>query len=767
MAGLEVDAMYPVAGIFNDVIVAQVVKTRPHPEADRLTICDVDIGKSTLLQVVCGASNVRPGLNVALAMVGANLPGGIKIKASKLRGELSEGMLCSTTELGIDDRSEGILELPNDAPIGIDIRDYLVLNDMVFDIDLTPNRADCLSVLGITRELAALNRLPLNEKPSDLAPITIKDTLNVNLISAEACPQYAGRVIRGINSNAVTPIWMKERLRRAGVRALHPVIDITNYVMLELGQPMHAFDLSCIEGDINVRYSNLGETIVLLNGQEVTLEPKVLVIADNKNPLAIAGVMGGQESSVQSHTTDVFIESAFFNPLAIAGVARSYSLSSDSSQRYERGVDPNIQCLALERATYLLHSIVGGEIGPVVLVNDSSHIPSTACVLFKPSSVLRLTGVDIAPDDMEEMLILLGMRVVCRQDVWEVTIPSHRFDISLEVDLVEEIIRLHGYNHIPSTVLQVNMQAGQINAHDRLLNTIALFLSNKGYCETISYSFVDPELQQVLYPDKQTMQLLNPISPELSEMRVGLWSGLLASMLYNAHRQQSALKLFESGVVFDVIDGHVHESPKIAGLMMGDYGQLNWSEKSGSYDFFDMKGDLQALMQLLNHRDVKFVKDTHSSLHPGKSARVVLGDADIGWIGVLHPRFMDVFDLNNEVMLFELSLTPLLNDKVVSYLPISKYPQTRRDLSLIVNENTCAMDIDSAIREVVDSSILKAVDVFDVYAGESIPNGKKSLAIALTLQNDNRTLVDTEINSMMDLILQTLNSRFSIVLRTV
>lgn len=767
MAGLEVDSLYPVAGEFDQVIVARVLQTRAHPQADKLTLCDVDAGGSEPIQVVCGAANVRPGLHVALAMIGANLPGGMQIKETKLRGELSQGMLCSASELGLDEKSEGILELPDDAPIGVDIREYLVLNDYVFDVDLTPNRADCLSVLGIARELAALNKLSLKSCPNDVTPLTLDETLSVKLHAPDACAQYASRIIRGINPHAVTPIWMKERLRRSGVRSLHPVVDITNYVMLELGQPMHAFDLQTIQGDIHVRYAKAEETLTLLDGQEVVLDQRVLVIADNEKPLAMAGIMGGEDSAVKPHTTNIFLESAFFSPLAIAGVARRYGLCSDSSQRYERGVDPELQRLALERVTYLLQSIVGGQVGPIEWVNEPSQLPVSAHVQFNPAKVLKLSGLDIPYDDMEQMLKRLGMTVTHHSDVWDIKVPSHRFDITLDVDLVEEIIRLYGYDKIPTTTLQVRMQAGNINQHERLLMTMGSFLCNRGYRETISYSFVDPELQQALYPDRQTMQLLNPISSELSEMRVGMWSGLLASMIHNIHRQQSALKLFESGVVFHVIDGQVKEFPCIAGLVTGQYGQLNWSESSGTYDFFDMKGDLQSLFVSLSQQDVQFIGGQHAALHPGKTAKIVKGTQELGWIGVLHPRLMDALDLTDEVILFELSLSAMLDSHLISYQTISKYPQTRRDLSLIVDEHISAMQIEQAVRHVVDPHCLKAFDIFDVYTGESIPDNKKSLAIALTLQNDNRTLVDAEINIIIDQILKKLDEAFSVVLRAV
>lgn len=765
MAGLEVDAVSPVAGEFNSVVVAHVLRTTPHPQADKLTICEVDAGSSSPIQVVCGASNVCAGLKVALAMIGANLPGGMIIKETMLRGQLSQGMLCSVTELGLDDSSDGIMELPDDAPIGMDIRTYLALNDEVLDLDLTPNRADCFSILGVAREVAALNNLPLKARPEMIVQPSCTDALTIQLQAPEACAHYCGRVIRGINPQAITPLWIKERLRRSGVRVVHPVVDITNYVMLELGQPMHAFDLQSLNPGIEVRYSKTGEKLVLLDGQTLTFNDPVLVIADQQKPLAIAGIMGGEQSAVQADTVDVFLESAYFNPVLVAGVARRFNLCSDSSQRFERGVDPNVQICALEYATSLLQTIAGGTVGPITAVSNPEHLPIRPQIMFNPDKVLRLSGLDVPKTDMARILIGLGMTVEQTDAMWTVNVPSHRFDITLDVDLVEEIIRLHGYDKFVATPVMTSMQAGNINLIERLTMQISVFLNDRGYNETISYSFVDPHFQRVIYPDTQTMQLLNPISSELSEMRVGMWPGLLASMIYNIHRQQTAIKFFESGVVFDVDGDLLQERACIAGLMTGEHGSLNWSESAQLFDFYDMKGDLQGLFASLQLNDARFVAASHPTLHPGKSARILIGDKEAGWIGVLHPKLQDELDLTEETMLFELSLSTLVNDKPICYQKISKYPQIRRDLSLLVDVSVQASQIEHAVRQVVDSSWLKAFDVFDVYVGESIPTGKKSVAIALTLQDDRRTLVDSEINAVISAILKKLEDEFTIILR--
>lgn len=766
MAGLEVDAVSPVAGAFSHVIVAEVISTKPHPNADKLTICEINANTDKPLQVVCGAANVRAGLKVALAMIGAELPGGFHIKESKLRGELSQGMLCSLSELGLAEQSEGIMELEKDAPVGMDLREYLTLDDHVFDVDLTPNRADCFSVLGIAREVAVLNQLPLLEQPIDTVTPTIDDVVPITLRNPEACSHYCGRVIRNINTQASTPLWMSERLRRSGIRTLHPIVDIMNYVMIELGQPMHAFDLASIQTEINVRFSNESEQIELLDGQTVTLNENVLVIADKNKPLAMAGIMGGAESAVQPDTRDVFLESAFFNPITIAGVARKYSLFSDSSQRYERGVDPKLQVKALERATSLILSIAGGLAGPVIETSDKKYLPGTINLSFDTSKVQKITGVEIPIAKMRHFLEGLGIVINSEvNDILEVTVPSHRFDIQLDVDLVEEIIRLYGYDNLKAQPMNTEVQAGVSCVNERIAAQLAVWFRDKGYHETISYSFVDPELQEALYPQHEFMQLLNPISSELSQMRVGMWPGLIASMIYNVHRQQNAIKFFELGVVFDVNQQKLTERSCIAGLLMGEHGGANWSEITRNFDFYDLKGDLQSLFNLLKLSNVAFVVSSHPALHPGQSAQIEINGQQAGWIGVLHPRLADALDLHHDVLLFELNLETLSNAVVPRYKTISKYPQIRRDLSFLVDERVSAMQIEEAVRKAATENWLKAFDVFDVYMGKGIPEGKKSLAIAMTLQDDTRTLVDAEINLLINAIIKSLENEFSIVLR--
>lgn len=765
MAGLEVDAQNPVAGPFHGVTVAEILQTRPHPQADKLTLCEVKTAQDKVYQIVCGAANVRRGLKVALAQLGAKLPNGLEIKKAKLRGELSEGMLCSAAELGLEERSDGIMELAHDAPLGQDLRDYMGLNDAVLDIALTPNRADCFSVRGIARELAAVNQTSLHTPDMPSLKPELDDAINIEILAEEACPYYCGRVIKGIATDATSPLWLKERLRRSGIRSLHPVVDILNYVMLELGQPMHAFDAAIITGAVNVRYSQPGEALALINGDTVSLRENTLVIADDNKPLAIAGVMGGEESAVHAATRDILIESAFFNPQTIAGVARSYGLCTDSSQRFERGVHPRLQIEALERASYLIQSIAGGSIGPVREVAYAAHIPPLKTISFNPCKVGQLTGLQLAEDEMAAILQRLGMTVSRTAACWQVDVPAFRFDLHLDVDLVEEITRLYGYDKIETHALQGEIKTGQTNKHELLGRKIGAFLANCGYSETISYSFVDPQIQEALCPDAPMLSLVNPISQELSVMRTGMWPGLVASMVYNLHRQQTAIRFFECGVTFGKQGQTVTERACLAGLSTGELGALNWSEKPHTLDFYDVKGDLEALFAAFNIKNAKWVQAPHSALHPGKSAQIWLDGQLAGWLGVLHPKLSDALDVSEDVVLFELYLDQFPIDVPARYRSISKYPSIRRDLSLLVDDAISVAEIEQVVRNSVPAGLLKGFAVFDLYKGEGIADGKKSLALALTLQNDERTLVDQEINAIIDAIIKELEDKLTITLR--
>ncbi|MDX2346294.1 MAG: phenylalanine--tRNA ligase subunit beta [Legionella sp.] len=765
MAGLEVDEISPASGAFTGVFVAHVLETRAHPKADKLTICTVDVGESEPVQIVCGASNVRANLKVALARIGADLPGGMHIEKTTLRGELSEGMICSSPELGLEDTAEGILELPEDAPIATPLQDYLSLNDNILMIELTPNRADCFSMRGVAREVSALTNTALNTPAIKSIPAQTKQSTAVNIIEKAACPGYALRCIQGINSNAETPLWMKERLRRAGVRPIRPVVDVTQYIMLEFGQPMHAFDASKISGDIEVRLSKKGETLTLLDNQEIVFDSEVLLIADANKPLAIAGVMGGLDSSVGPETTDILFESAFFEPHRIAGVARAHGLCTDASQRFERGVDPALHCDMLERATALLLDIAGGTPGPVVWEHTPDYLPHIN-LAFNPARVFELTGLEIPEADMQTMLKALGMAVSVENKIWQVNVPSYRFDISLEVDLVEEIARLYGYDALQPKAAFGMLKRGNLSAFHQASREASHVLSQRGYHEIISYSFVDPALQEAFYPDAKTLNLLNPLSTELSEMRVGLWPGLIAALLQNISRQQSTVRCFETGVVFDVQDNQLSERTALAGLLMGETGALNWAEPTRQYDFYDMKGDVTALFSHVN-QSLRFVPEAMPALHPGKSARLYLGARAIGWIGVLHPALAETFDINQDIMLFEIALDALEQTNQTRYQAISKYPQVRRDLSLLIDEAVLADQIEKITRAAISaiSNHLKAFYIFDQYTGEQVPEGKKSLAIALVFQDEKRTLTEEDITKPVKAAIDALEQALSAEVR--
>ena len=765
MAGLEVDAISPVAGNFEGVYVAEVVETKPHPEADKLTICLVEAGDNEPHSIICGASNVRAGLKVALAKLGATLPGGFKIKKAKLRGQPSLGMLCSSSELGLEEKSDGIMELPSNAPVGQDLRTYMQLDDNMLDVDLTPNRADCFSHLGIAREIAAIAGLTLNEFLPNPIQEQTRETKIVEIIEPEVCLQYYGRVFTNINTEATTPLWLAERLRRSGIRPIHPVVDVTNYVMMAIGQPMHAFDTTKIDGKISVRFARDQESLKLLDGQLIKLNSQNLVIADEHKVLALAGVMGGDASSVDITTQHVFLESALFAPHHISGVARQHGLFTDSSQRFERGVDPALAKIALEYASSLLLEIVGGEPGPITPLKHDQNLTEKKIVQFDPAKVLKLTGVDVSHDRMVDILTGLGFDVSCENVPWHVVVPTHRYDVSLDVDLVEEIIRLYGYQNIKSKPMQFEALAGKVNAIESMTNRVSDFLVARGYHESISYSFVDPELQKEIYPGRAVLELLNPISSELSQMRVGMWPGLIASMFHNVHRQHQSLRLFEAGVVFHRSTHEIEERHSVAGLMVGKKDSFNWASTDRSLDFYDLKGDLEALFKLLQLKGIYFDKSHHDALHPGKSASIYLNNKLIGDVGVIHPKIMSEMGLSNEVMVFELNISQLMNHQAVRYQPISKYPYIRRDLSLLVDENVTAFQIQAAVKEALKDKLLKTFDVFDVYQGEHIPQGKKSIAVTFTLQDAQKTLTDEEINAAIDAILELLQTKHAITLR--
>ena len=768
MAGLEVDDVEKVAGDFTGVVIGKVVECKQHPNADKLRVTKVDIGKDELLDIVCGAPNCRQGLMVACATVGAVLPGDFKIKSAKLRGEPSEGMLCSYSELGITDDHNGIIELPDNAPLGKDIREYLNLNDVMIDISVTPNRADCFGIVGVARDISAVNNIPMKEFKIANVPATISDTLSIQIDVPKAAPRYLGRVIKNININATTPLWMKEKLRRGGIRSVDAVVDITNYVLLELGHPMHAFDLDQIEKGIIVRYAHQDEEMTLLNGNEVKLNDNTLVIADHKKVLAIAGIMGGEKSSVTQSTTDIFLEAAFFAPLAITGKAREYGLHTEASHRYERGVDPALQFVAMERATQLLVDICGGEVGPVIEVTNQSELPSQATIKLHRNKIDRIIGYTIEAQKITDILVRLGCEVEYKDDIWIVKSPSWRFDLQIEEDLVEEVARIYGYNNIPNANMKIESVMQPKPESITSLRRIKDLLVDRGYQEAVTYSFVDPKVQHILHPNEPAITLPNPISSEMSVMRLSLWSGLLDAVLYNQNRQQSRLRLFETGLRFipdEKCEFGVRQEFMLSGIITGNLYEDHWQLPKKSVDFYDLKGDLEAIFSLLGcDEQVQFNRSELSALHPGQSAVINLNDEVIGYFGVLHPEIEKKLSLNSKTLVFEINLAKINFKKVPVAQDLSKYPSNKRDIAIIVSNTIPAAEIISVCKQAGGEQLIK-VNLFDVYQGDNINEDQKSLAISLILQDKSRTLEEEDITNIVSKCVTALQNRFKALLR--
>ena len=764
MAGLEVDALQPVAASFSGVVVGEVISTEQHPNADKLKICQVNVGQSQPLQIVCGASNVRPGLKIPAALIGAVLPGDFKIKESKLRGELSFGMLCSEKELGIAASSDGLMELADDAPVGCDIRDYLALNDHIIELGLTPNRADCLSVEGIAREVAVLNKLNFQQLPSETNQVQHQETLSIQIEAPDDCPVYLGRLIKNINAHAVTPLWMQERLRRSGVRSLSPVVDVTNYVLLELGQPLHAFDAAKLSAPIVVRNSRVGERLSLLNDQTIELDGETLVIADQKQALAFAGVIGGSDSAVSDSTQDIFLECAFFNPLSIAGKARKFSLHTDSSHRFERGVDFTLQHRAIERATQLIVEIAGGSVGPINAAINQEQLPTRSPVNLRRQRIEKVLGITLANDEITSLFQGLGMQVAENHEGWSITPPGFRFDIAIEADLLEEIGRIVGYNNLPSSNLLMRSELGK--APESLLPLARLqdCLVDRGYQEAITYSFVDEAMQNAVAPDAEFIRIQNPISSDLAVMRTTLWCGLLNAAQYNVNRQQTRVRLFETGLRFVRQQGETLQQKMLAGLALGSAYAEQWGEKTRNIDFFDIKADIEALLSL-SALNLTFRPAQHPALHPGQTAEIIDASANVvGLMGMLHPNLEKQLGFDTPVFLFELAQDAILQRKIPTFTQLSKFPSVRRDMALLVRQQVTAQAIIDCINRCEEAAI-REVAIFDIYQGKGIEEGFKSVALSLVLQDFTQTLTDSEIDAIFRRLLENLTAQLNAKLR--
>lgn len=768
MAGLEVDGIEPVAEAFSGVVVGEVVECGQHPDADKLQVTKVDVGSEELLDIVCGAQNCRTGLKVAVAVVGAILPGNFKIKKAKLRGQPSFGMLCSFSELGMGEDHSGILELPQDAPIGQDIRDYLDLNDSVIEIDLTPNRADCLGLKGVAREVGVLNQTDVNFVRVKPAVVDIQTTRGIQLVNPKSCPRYLGRVIEQVDLSASSPLWLQEKLRRSGIRSIDPVVDVTNFVLLELGHPMHAFDNNKLSGDVIVRNAHHEETLTLLDGNEVSLKQNTLVIADEQKALAIAGIFGGLDSGVQNTTTDIFLESAFFNPDAILGKGRQYGLHTDASHRYERGVDPELQETAMERATQLLLDIVGGKAGPIIVAESKDDLPIRKQVVLREQRLARVLGANIENERVTDILNRLGMKVNVTDDGWQVNAPSYRFDIAIEEDLIEEVARVYGYNNIANAapLARLNMSYKQENIVD--LNKFKALLCAKGYQEAVTYSFVDPKKQSLLYPDAKTLTLPHPISADMSVMRVSLLPGLLQALSYNQKRQQQNLAFFESGLVFsadDNAENGVEQVSKLSGVLSGNTHGEHWSINNRVRDFFDAKAMVEELFSLSSGKiEPEFERAEYSVFHPGQCASIRVDGKEIGVIGAIHPQFEKPLGLNGRTFAFELNLAFIEQGNLPLAQVISKFPAIRRDLAITVKDGVETGKLLKSIEKIGISSLV-GINLFDVYTGEGIDEGEKSLALSIWLQSVEKTLEDQEIQDTVDKVLRHLRDNFSAALR--
>lgn len=763
MAGLEVDSTSPAAPVFSGVVVAKIVELSAHPDAGKLHVCSMDDGSGRLTTAVCGAGNVRTGLTTAFAKVGAQLPGNLSIEAKTLRGVESSGMLCSCAELGLEESSQGIMELPDACELGVDVYEYLNLNDTVIDIDLTPNRSDCLSIQGLAREISALLGTPIKRPLVIEAGYSVETVFPVSVEASEDCPRYVGRVITGVSGNVPSPLWIREKLRRSGVRSVNAIIDIVNYVMLELGQPMHAFDLDKLQSGIVVRFAKLSESLQLLNGQEVVLSGDELVIADAENPVALAGIMGGRRSAVGDHTKAVFLECAWFKPETIAGKARKYGLHTDASHRFERGVDPDLAHQAMQRATQLILATAGGDSGPVICEEKVSCLPQAVQIELEPSRAEALLGIEISTAAIQALLERLYCKVSMDGHILRVIPPGFRTDLSIEADLIEEIARLTGYENIPSTnnaetvLLSVTDSGSRVSALEQMKQALVL----RGYNEIISFSFVSQHMEKLFNPEHDAKELANPISQDLSVMRSSIWPSLIQAARYNFNRQQMHIRMFEQGLQFCQTTEGLMQLPVLSGLISGNCEPQQWGIRSRKTDFYDVKGDVEQLLDIaaLPCDKMSFEPLEDPALHPGQAAKIVFRNKMLARLGTLHPRIQTALDIDQDIFLFELQLNEFVQQpsrKV--FRPLSKYPSIRRDITLIVDETLQAAEICSNIEQ-MQITHLQRVEVFSVYVGKGIPEGKKSISLGLILQEFSRTLTDKEIEQSIVLIISQLENK--------
>jgi phenylalanyl-tRNA synthetase beta chain len=764
MAGHEVNEITIQGAGLDGIIVAEIVNVAKHPDADRLSVCKVATGKK-VIDVVCGAANVLAGMKSPLATPGLTLPNGIKLRKTRIRGVVSNGMLCSAVELGLGDEADGIIALPDDAPVGAALTAYLKLPDTIIDLDLTPNRGDCFSVLGIARDVSAMTGASLKSAEVPAVAATIEDVHEVKIKLPEGCPSFAGRVIRNIDLSAKSPGWMVERLRRAGLREIHAVVDITNYVMLELGQPLHAYDLGLVQGPIRPRLAKRGDKVTLLDEKEISVNKDTLVIADNSGAIGLAGIMGGLSTAVSEKTVDVFFEAAFWPPEFMAGRARSYGLHTDASLRFERGVDPEGQVRAVERATALLLAAAGGDAGPLVHHVDPNFLPMRETVTLRRSRLAKLLGLDIEDGRVSAILTRLGFEVNLTDDGWDVAPPSYRFDIEAEVDLIEEIARVHGYDSIPETTAITETPLAAVTESCIDLEQAAATLVARDYQEVITYSFIDAGIDKLFSGIDSELVLSNPISSEMAVMRASLWPGMIAVAAANAARQQDRVRLFEVGKSFHGSELKRREVLRIAGLATGPAHPEQWGSQGQPVDFFDIKSDVAALLRLSGDAvQISYEPSEHVALQPGQAAKIVRDGSIIGILGKLHPSLAKTFDLRRAVYIFELDAMAALASAAPQAIPVSKYPAIRRDIAVVVDDKISVDELVRAVSSTVPN-LIQEVRIFDVYKGPGIEAGLKSVALGLILQETSRTLTDDDADSAMTKAVRKLQEKFAAELR--
>ena len=757
MAGLEVEGIEAVRLNLNNIVAARIVAISPHPDVERLQLCEVDFGAEQTAAVLSGATNLRPGMVTGLARAG--LPDEAGTRDAELAGVLPDGALCSEKTLGLTENTDEIIELDPSFTVGRPLNEFLTPADNIIEISITPNRGDCFSIKGVAREVAILSGCPLHEAGIDSATIAGDSLRRVDLEASQACPKYLGRLISGVDCGKKSPFWLREKLCRSGIRPLTAVVDITNYIMLELGQPLHAFDNDKLAGDIRVRYSQGGENLILLDESKCELSPETLVIADENRPVALAGIMGGLDSAVAADTQNIFLECAYFAPEAIAGRARQYKLQTDSSQRFERGVDSELQADAMEMATALIIAICGGKAGAVFEAKDEDHIPQPSAIHLRSAQIARVLGVELPEAQIQTILDKLHMPNHRIEDGWMITPPSHRFDLQIEVDVIEELARIQGYENIPHAAPAARLVIRPDNKIRNRLAAARSVLTQRGYQEAVTFSFVDPGIQNLLTPEIEAMELTNPIAPEISHMRTSLWPGLLGAVRYNIKRQQERVRLFEIGLVFKNAR-HLSQEYHVGGVSIGNYYENQWNIPYNSCNLYDIKADIQSWLNTLGlEMRIHYSEIEHSALQPGQAAGVYCGETRIGWFGRLHPRIGAALALPGDCYLFECNAEKIA-DKIPSAIrKLSKFPAVKRDLSFEIGEDVPVAEVIHCVKNQLEEDLYN-LELFDVYQGEGIDPGKKSLALGLTFQKTSRTLTDEEVESLMNRVLNQLGKQF-------